>query len=293
MSGKWAHFEDAALRKGFAQVPNMVMRDGRLSMQAKYLYGLLLSYAWQNDEAHPGVKTLCEAAGVGKDTLGKYMHELADAGLIEVRRRGRGMTNLYIFKALSRGLESDTGSHLDGDRGSVPDGDTGSHKEYSVNEYSEEKENAPKGAAASRPPDEDFEGWQIEEYIRTELERLDRPYTRPVIRRYTRQANSLFKRGADPEEIYEAADRVVSEWERVRLTLDDALRDVQNGSQTNGTRPPSHEERSYYERKEEAKDKPYAAAWYASLYPDVAERDIKRWIAEGLTHSEIEEKASA
>lgn len=136
MSEKWAQFEDPVEAKGYTQIANVVMRNPNLSMQAKYLYGLLKSYAWEDPDCHPGIKRLCRDAGVSKDTLAKYMHELRQAKLIEVKRRGRGMTNLYIFKRLARILEGDTGSHQDGDTGSVLEGDTGSHNEDSVNEDS-------------------------------------------------------------------------------------------------------------------------------------------------------------
>lgn len=236
MSEKWARFEDAALRRGFAQVPNVVMRDGRLSMQAKYLYGLLLSYAWQDDEAHPGVKALCRDAGVGKDTLAKYVHELSGAGLIEVKRRGRGMTNLYIFKALSSGLESDTGSHLESDTGSVPDGDTGSDKEYSVNEYSEKEENTSKDVDASASPGK-FVG-----YLREELDGADVPLLRNREDRYAGEFNKLIKKGITDDMLYKVCDRIAGRWkddEHRKLTAEQALEDVVNGKaprhvETNG-----------------------------------------------------------
>ena len=47
--------------------------------------------------------------------------------------------------------------------------------------------NASKEAASSAgPPPDGFEGWHVEEYIREELTRLDKDWTRTVVRRYTR-----------------------------------------------------------------------------------------------------------
>lgn len=98
---RWAVFDDAVLATGFTQIPNMLIRNPRLSMQAKYLYGLLLSYAWEDPYAFPGQERLKRECGVKKvDTLRPYLYELHDAGIITVVRRGQGKTNLYRFHAL-------------------------------------------------------------------------------------------------------------------------------------------------------------------------------------------------
>lgn len=136
MSEPWVRFEDEAEAKGFALISNAVMRDPSLTMQAKYLYGLLKSFAWQDATTYPGVKTLCGAAGVSKDTLSKYLSELVERGLIEVKRRGQGKTNLYIFKRIRPNPDGDTGSHQESDTSRSPDGDPSRHNEDAVNEDS-------------------------------------------------------------------------------------------------------------------------------------------------------------
>lgn len=149
MSEKWAHFEDASEAKGYTQISNVVMRHPGLSMPAKYLYGLLKSYAWQDPTTHPGLKRMCRDANASDKTLGKYLTELQDAKLIEVKRRGQGKTNLYVFKALSSGLDSDTGSDQDPEGGSDLEPDAGSGNEDSVNEDS--VTNSRRDAKASAP----------------------------------------------------------------------------------------------------------------------------------------------
>lgn len=151
MSEQWAHFEDASEAKGYALIPNTVMRDGTLSMQSKYLYGLLKSYAWQDSSTYPGISTLSAAAGVSKDTLGKYLKELVEAKLLEVRRRGQGKTNLYVFKKIGprSDPDGDTGSHQEREEGSDPDGDTGRDNEDSV--YEDSVTNSRRGAKAPDP----------------------------------------------------------------------------------------------------------------------------------------------
>lgn len=137
----WAVFEDKALGYGFTQIPNFVTRNPNLSMQAKYIYGLLLSYAWQDAECFPGLSKLRHDTGAKVDTLRKYIRELEDFGLLEVKgRRGYQKTNLYIFKALTvttdnpqRGVSSDPPTG----------GTTNTHYKDSVSSFSYEKGSAP------------------------------------------------------------------------------------------------------------------------------------------------------
>jgi hypothetical protein len=46
--------QNAALRQGFTQIPNYVLRDARLSFGARLTYTMLLSYAWQEGSCFPG-----------------------------------------------------------------------------------------------------------------------------------------------------------------------------------------------------------------------------------------------
>lgn len=97
----WVFIEDQVLARGFTQIPNTVTRNPKLSMQAKFVYGLLLSYAWQDPDSYPGLARLREDTGAKEDTIRKYIRELVDSGLLEVVRRGMGKTNRYIFKSLN------------------------------------------------------------------------------------------------------------------------------------------------------------------------------------------------
>jgi hypothetical protein len=158
MSGeKWALFEDQAEAKGFALVPNSVLRSPRISLSAKSLYAILKSYAWQDDETYPGVKTLCASAGVSKDTLGKYLKELVAEDLIAIKRRGQGKTNLYMFKSVATFLDRDKGSHPDGDTGSHQDGDPSTHNEDSGNKDS--VDNSRRDAGASSNSEKKNQNW--------------------------------------------------------------------------------------------------------------------------------------
>ncbi|MDP9476335.1 MAG: helix-turn-helix domain-containing protein [Actinomycetota bacterium] len=212
MSEHWVRFEDAAEAKGFALIPNAVMRDPSLSMQAKYLYGLLKSFAWQDPSTYPGVKALCGAAGVSKDTLGKYLAELVKRGLIEVKRRGQGRTNLYVFKRVTaQGPDGDTGSHQESEGGSRPDGDTGGRNEYSGNE-----DPTTTSLRGSKPPEGNLEGAKKPSafgYMQRFADLLDTdalPLSSKERGRLASQIQKALDRGADEKKVRAAMCRLVT-----------------------------------------------------------------------------------
>ncbi len=92
-------FEDEFLRDGFTQIPNTVLKNNSLSMQARLLYGILLSYAWEKNECFPGEKALAEICGVSERHIRTLLNELKKRGFIEIKDR-RPKTNLYIIKSM-------------------------------------------------------------------------------------------------------------------------------------------------------------------------------------------------
>ena len=94
-------FRDQGIRGGFTQIPTLVLRDGRLSGNEKTLYGLLLSYAWQEGECFPGQCRLAKDMGVDKKTVGVGLAKLRSAKLISWKRQGLGKTNIYYIEKLS------------------------------------------------------------------------------------------------------------------------------------------------------------------------------------------------
>ncbi len=90
--------ENEALRRGFTLIPNYILRARGISRDAKLLYGILLSYAWQTDSCFPGYDTLMEDMQCAREALAKYIKELKSIGLIAVQRRGQGMTSIYTLK---------------------------------------------------------------------------------------------------------------------------------------------------------------------------------------------------
>lgn len=84
--------------EGFTQVPNFILRSPKLSVGAKLTYAMFLSYAWHNEFCYPGQEKLAEAIGVSRQSVGNFIRELEGEGLIGVKRRGLGKTNLYTIR---------------------------------------------------------------------------------------------------------------------------------------------------------------------------------------------------
>ena len=84
-------------KSGFTMVPNLLLVQADLSSNAKVVYSLLLSYAWQNDCVFPGQKTLEVKSGMNQSTISRAMKELQGVGWLKIVRRGQGKTNLYYL----------------------------------------------------------------------------------------------------------------------------------------------------------------------------------------------------
>ncbi len=88
---------DERFAGGFTQVPNVVLKNDKLSFGAKTVYGLLLSYAWHNNQVFPGQETIAKDAGTTRKTVNKYIQELVRHGLLTVKQRGLGRTAIYTL----------------------------------------------------------------------------------------------------------------------------------------------------------------------------------------------------
>ena len=95
--------KDKNIHGGFAQVPNVVLRDPRLSSNAVRLYCLLLTHAWGKDECFPGQETLAGYMGCDRRTVIRTLHELNEHCLITWKRQGLGKVNIYYIERLSDG----------------------------------------------------------------------------------------------------------------------------------------------------------------------------------------------
>lgn len=90
--------ENPKLKNGFTAMPNSVIMARGLSIGAKLIYGLLIMFAWQENECFPGQERLSVAAEVSIRQVQRYLLELREYGLITWRQRGQNQTNIYYIK---------------------------------------------------------------------------------------------------------------------------------------------------------------------------------------------------
>lgn len=91
---------DLRLAGGFTQIPNCILRSPTLSNGAKVLYGVLLSYAWQDGWCHPTQETVAADAGCGEREVRNNLAELSRKGLIRIVRQGLQKPNVYQILAV-------------------------------------------------------------------------------------------------------------------------------------------------------------------------------------------------
>src|SRR5712691_5446424 len=95
---------DAATRGGFTQVPNFLLKSNRLSAGDKMTFAMLLSYAWQNDSCFPGQTRLAQDLGLSDRSVRTHLKALERNGLLAIKRRGQGKTNVYELNLKPRRL---------------------------------------------------------------------------------------------------------------------------------------------------------------------------------------------
>ena len=95
---------DAATQGGFTQVPNFILKSKKLSAGDKMTFAMLLSYAWQNDFCFPGQVRLAEDLGLHERNVRRHLKSLEINGLLSIKRRGQGKTNIYELDLKPRRL---------------------------------------------------------------------------------------------------------------------------------------------------------------------------------------------
>lgn len=78
-------------KKSFTALPTYLLRDWRVSRDARLLMGILRSYAMNKNQCWPSCETLCRDMGCSRSQLYRYLKELVDARWIE--RRPKDPTN--------------------------------------------------------------------------------------------------------------------------------------------------------------------------------------------------------
>lgn len=82
----------------FDQIPAAVQRRDDLTSGAKRLYGLLQSV--QRMRAQPDYRWLAAELAASVRSIVRWVRQLVAAGLVAMRRRGQGLTNLFVVLAL-------------------------------------------------------------------------------------------------------------------------------------------------------------------------------------------------
>jgi transposase-like protein len=98
----------------FGQIPIKLLRDPNIRLQAKALFGILHTYTYPkqligNPETTISLATLSKDAGLTESNIRRWIKQLRDSGWIEIKRRGKTMTNRITLygrsKAEQRKLE--------------------------------------------------------------------------------------------------------------------------------------------------------------------------------------------
>lgn len=81
---------------GFAQIPVVVLRNPKLSPNAKLAWATLCSYAWSDKPVFPSHARMAADIGIGTRSVGLALEELEKSGWLESTTRP-GRTNLYCL----------------------------------------------------------------------------------------------------------------------------------------------------------------------------------------------------
>jgi hypothetical protein len=141
--------------RGFAAIPNHVIRDSSLPASARLLYGIILSYAFAGRRCTASTARLCDEAGIGRSAFFDAIKVLRTRGLLEVEKveTDRGWRNVY--KPVTRELSiEDEGEEASPDIGlplggssAQPDG--GSSAQPDAEEDHSQEDQSPNGLLAS------------------------------------------------------------------------------------------------------------------------------------------------
>ena len=98
--------QDEGLRKlkGFVQIPRFILLHSALSFGAKCVYGILLSYAWQDDFCFPAQKALAKDTNCSIRQIQRLLKELKEARLLKWKQQGLNKPNIYYLLPLTDGM---------------------------------------------------------------------------------------------------------------------------------------------------------------------------------------------
>lgn len=114
-------------QKGYGSIPKMVMLDQELDIKAKAVYAYFCSYTGAGDSCFPSRSKICGDLKISKDSLSKYIKQLADNGYLvteQVKENGRFSHNVYtlpteITVSENTGYDNSVSGELDTKKNSI------------------------------------------------------------------------------------------------------------------------------------------------------------------------------
>ena len=85
---------------GFGLIHRNIMRDKKLSIESKAIYGYISSFAGTGMVAYPGISLMCSELNISEKRFHKYKKELLDNGYLSIEReyKGKGFSkNIYTL----------------------------------------------------------------------------------------------------------------------------------------------------------------------------------------------------
>lgn len=91
------------MEMGYGIIPKKVMRDKRLTVEAKAIYAYIASFAGSGNTAFPSVSLICDEIGMSNDRFYRHRKQLIELGYISVEqiRGGQGKTGHNIYTLIS------------------------------------------------------------------------------------------------------------------------------------------------------------------------------------------------
>lgn len=78
-------------------IPNWLMERAEISANAKIVYSRLAQHGAEHGRVYPSLPALSKECAIALRTLSRAIEELEEFKLIESKRRGLGMSNVYFF----------------------------------------------------------------------------------------------------------------------------------------------------------------------------------------------------
>lgn len=89
--------------KNYTKIPNELFQESQLSVNERYLFGLLLKYSGKKDFCFPSQKTLGGIMLLSERYIRKLLQQLKNKGIIHIQRTGFNKPNTYkVSKNLIR-----------------------------------------------------------------------------------------------------------------------------------------------------------------------------------------------